>query len=323
MKEIGIGDITGFRIGHAQDRNAATGCTVVICENGAVSGVDVRGGSPGTRDTDALNPVNNRERVHAIMLAGGSSFGLDAAGGVMKFLENRKIGRDVNVTVVPNVCAAILFDLKCGRADIRPDEKMGISACENAFAKNPWQSGNHGAGTGAVIGTICGADRAMKGGIGSAAFQYGDLRVGAVIAVNCVGDVYDNGRIIAGAISADGKSFANSESVVLSKFDKTTDLFSGNTIIGCVVTNASLTKAQATKLCAHGHNGIARAIRPAHTVFDGDTIFSMCTGEVDAALDAVGILSARAVERAIVDAVKSAETFGPYIAARDFEGSGK
>lgn len=320
MNEICVNEITGFKIGQAQDKTAATGCTVVICENGAVCGVDVRGGSPGTRDTDALNPVNNREKVHAVLLSGGSSFGLDAAGGVMQFLEQRKIGRDVSVTVVPNVCAAILFDLGCGSATIRPDAKMGYSACENAFAGNPWQSGNFGAGTGAVLGTALGHDGAMKGGVGSAAFCHGDLICGAIAAVNCVGDVYDNGVKIAGARIPGSNKFADSERVVLERFTEKTDVFSGNTIIGCVMTNARLTKAQATKLASIAHNGIARAVRPAHTVFDGDTIFSMCTGEVSASLDAVGILAAHAVERAIIDAVKSAESLGVYPAMRDLGG---
>jgi len=318
LEEIRISDIAGFRIGQIQDREAATGCTVVICEKGAVCGVDVRGGSPGTRDTDALNPVNNRQHVHAVLLSGGSSFGLNAAGGVMRFLEDRRIGRDVGVTVVPNVCAAILFDLKCGRSDIRPNEAMGYAACENAFAELPWQSGNYGAGTGATIGTFLGGARAMKGGIGSYALEYGGLRVGAVVAANCVGDVYEDGLKIAGTRSADGKSFYDAETAVLEGFDKPADMYSSNTIIGCVMTNAKLTKNQATKLAMLGHNGIARAVRPAHTVFDGDTIFSMCTGEVSATLDAVGVLAVKAVERAIIDAVKSAESFDTYPAAKDF-----
>jgi len=325
MKEIGINEIKGFRIGQAQNNEAATGCTVIICEKGAVCGVDVRGGSPGTRDTDSLNPVNNRDKVHAIMLAGGSTFGLDAAGGVMKYLEERRIGRDVEVTVIPHVSSAILFDLKCGRHDIRPDVGMGYAACENAYAEQAWQSGNYGAGTGATIGKIYGKERAMKGGIGAHAFEYEKLFVGAVMAVNCVGDVFDNraGKIIAGARSADGKGFADSESVVLEKYSKKFDLFSGhylggNTTIGCIITNAKLTKAHATKLASHGHNGIARTVRPAHTIAEGDTIFSMCSGEIEASTDAVGILAARAVEYAILDAVKNAATIGKFISLSDY-----
>jgi L-aminopeptidase/D-esterase-like protein len=235
-------------------------------------------------------------------------------------LEQKKIGRDVGVTVVPNVCAAILFDLKCGRHDIRPDEKMGFAACENAFSGQKWKSGNYGAGSGATVGNICGNDRAMKGGIGSFAFQYNGLYAGAIVAVNCIGDIYDNrtGKKIAGARSADGKNFVDSEIEILERFNENTDVFSANTIIGCIITNSKLTKAQAAKLSALGQNGIARAVRPAHTMFDGDTIFSMCSGEVETTLDAVGVLATRAVEYAIVDAVNNAKTIDTYIAARDF-----
>lgn len=320
MKMIGIKEIEGFKIGQTQNSKAATGCTVIICEDGAVCGVDVRGGSPGTRDTDALNPINNREKVHAVVLAGGSTFGLDSAGGVMQFLEEKKIGRDVGVTVIPNVCSVILFDLKCGDYSVRPDALMGYNACKDAFENSVWRSGNYGAGTGATIGTTCGIERAMKGGIGSCAFQYENLMVGAIIAVNCVGDVYEKGKIIAGMRTKNGKQFDSSEEVILSRFQSGVDLFSGNTIIGTIITNAKLTKAQSTKLAAVAQNGIARCVRPAHTIYDGDTIFSMCTGEVEAQLDAVGILACKVVEYAILDAVKNADSFDCYIGAKDFTG---
>jgi L-aminopeptidase/D-esterase-like protein len=234
MDEIGINDIPGFRIGHAQNPEAATGCTVIICGTGAVCGVDVRGGSPVTRDTDALDPINNREKVHAILLAGGSSFGLDAAAGAMKFLEEQKIGRDVGITTMPNICAAVLFDLKCGSHKIRPDEKMGYAACENAYMGQIWKSGNYGAGAGATVGSLCGYNRAMKGGVGSHAIQHGELKVGAVVAVNCAGDVLDTktGEIIAGARTADGTGFENSEAAILNRYRDAMDIFSGSTIIG-------------------------------------------------------------------------------------------
>lgn len=320
MERISINEIEGFKIGQAQNTKAGTGCTVIICENGAVCGVDVRGGSPGTRDTDALNPINNREKVHSVVLAGGSTFGLDSAGGVMQFLEEKKIGRDVGMTVVPNVCSAILFDLRCGDYRVRPDAQMGFNACKAAFENSPWKSGNYGAGTGATIGTTCGIERAMKGGIGSCAFQFKNLKVGAVIAVNCVGDVYDyeNGKIVAGMRSENGKQYDSSEKAILERFQSSVDLFSGNTIIGTIITNAKLNKSQCTKLAAVAQNGIARCVRPAHTIYDGDTMFSMCTGEIDTQLDSVGILACKAVENAILDAVKSADSFGCYIAAKDF-----
>lgn len=320
LKEISINAIEGFNIGQAQNRTAATGCTAVICEKGAVCGVDVRGGSPGTRDTDALNPVNNRKEVHAVLLAGGSTFGLDAAGGVMRFLEEKGIGRDVGVTVVPNVCGAILFDLKCGDHRVRPDAPMGYEACIQAFSGQAWKSGNYGAGTGATVGTSLGIHRAMKGGIGSSALCYDKLKVGAILAVNCVGDIYDShcGQVLAGLRTEDGKGLADSESAILEGYIRREDMFSGNTIIGVILTNARLTKAQATKLAAVSQNGIARAVRPANTIYDGDSLFAMCTGEVEATLDAVGVLACRAVEKAILDAVRSAESYGGYPAYKSF-----
>lgn len=313
MKSIQISELSDFYIGNAQNVVAATGCTVVICEEGAVAGVDIRGGSPGTRETDALNPSNLRQSIHAVMLAGGSAFGLDAAGGAMQFLEEKGIGRDVAVTKVPIVCGAILFDLKCGDYKIRPDQRMGYEACKNAYLEQP-KEGNYGAGTGATIGTIKGTDFAMKGGLGIACFQSGDLKVAAVMAVNCVGDIFDGqeNRLIAGVLSEDKKSLAISEKVILSKYEDKTDFFSGNTIIGTVITNASITKAQANKLASVAHNGIARAVRPAHTIYDGDTIFTMASGKVEASFDAVAILAVRSVEQAIVSAIKNAETAYGY-----------
>ena len=318
MEKIEIMDIPGIRIGHAQDEEAATGCTVVICEKGATAGVDVRGGSPGTRETDALDPVNNRKEIHAVLLAGGSAFGLDAAGGVMRYLEERHVGRDVGVTCIPNVCGAILFDLKCGDYRIRPDAEMGYKACVNAGTV-PLAEGSVGAGTGCTVGKILGQAFAMKGGIGTCAFRQGELLVGAVVAVNCVGDIYDreSGRIIAGVLRKGSSLPGNTEDIILSDYASMTDFFSGNTVIGCVVTNAKLDKAKANKLASVSQNGIARAVRPAHSIFDGDTVFTMCTGETEANLDAVGILSAYAVEQAILRAVKHAESICGYPAYKD------
>lgn len=318
MKEIGISEIPGIRIGQAQDLDAATGCTVILCEDGAVAGVDVRGGSPGTRETDALNPVNNRKEIHAVLLAGGSAFGLDAAGGVMRYLEERRIGRDVEVTWVPNVCGAILFDLKCGSAKVRPDADMGYKACLDAES-GAFHAGTAGAGAGATIGKIRGRGHAMKGGIGSCALQSGRLKAGAVVAVNCVGDIYDSesGRIIAGALDDDGHTLAGTEDIILASYRGRADFFSGNTVLACVVTNARLDKSQAAKLASVSQNGIARVVRPAHSVFDGDTVFTMCTSAVKADPDAVGILAVNAVERAILNAVKSAQSLFGYPAYQD------
>lgn len=225
MEKIDLTEMSEFLIGQAQDETAMTGCTAIIAPQGAVCGVDVCGGSPGTRDTDALNPLCNRKEVHAVLLSGGSSFGLDAAGGLMGLLEERKIGRDVGITVVPNVCSAILFDLKCGNYKIRPDSAMGRKAGENAFMKLPFQSENFGAGTGATIGKSAGLKNAMKGGIGAAAFRHGYLTAAAVFAVNCVGDIIENGQIIAGARLNNSLDFADSETVILNSYADEKDFF--------------------------------------------------------------------------------------------------
>lgn len=317
MERFSVDAIQEFCIGQVQDYDAMTGCTAILAPQGAVCGVDVRGGSPGTRDTDALSPLCNRAVVHAILLTGGSAFGLDAAAGLMELLEGRGIGRNVGVTVVPNVCAAVLFDLGCGSHTVRPDKGWGYQAGLNAFARQPFRSGNFGAGTGATVGKAGG--RGMKGGIGAAAFRQGELYAAAVFAVNAVGDVLENGQVIAGGLSPDG-TFSSSEEAILARYDDLRDGFArrdGNTVIGCILTNAKLNKAQATKLAGQGQNAIARAVRPAHTTLDGDTVFAMCSGQVSAALDAVGILACRAAEAAIIDAVKSAETYGPYLAWKD------
>ena len=317
-RETDFTAVGGLKVGHAQDLKAATGCTVVLCEQGATAGVDVRGGSPSTRETDALNPVNLRESIHAVLLAGGSAFGLDAAAGVMQYLEERGIGRDVRVARVPIVCGAVLFDLKCGDSRVRPDREMGYRACQNA-GTGPFPEGSVGAGTGATVGKINGPACAMKGGLGSSCLQTGDLMVGAVMAVNCMGDVYDGRtrRIIAGARKRGRAAFENTERFMVEHYRDRTDIFSENTVIGVVATNARLSKAEANKLASVAQDGIARAVRPAHTTFDGDTIFSMATGEVETNLNVAGILAARAVESAIVRAVKRADSLGGFPAYRD------
>ncbi|MDR1148365.1 MAG: P1 family peptidase [Spirochaetaceae bacterium] len=307
MEEISITGIAGFRFGNAENRAAGTGCTVIASEAGAVCGVDVRGGSPGTRDTDALSPLAARKVVHAVLLTGGSAFGLAAADGVTRFLEERRIGRDVGVTVVPNVCAAVLFDLKPGKP--RPDAAMGYAACEAAFRKDAFVSGQAGAGTGATIGKARGLEYCSKGGLGWAAFRIGDLCAGAVAAVNSIGDIVKEGRVIAGTHDRDG-NFLNAEDIILENYADRRDFFSGksegtNTTLVCIVTNARLDKAGATRLAGAGHDGIARVIRPAHLQYDGDTVFALASGEVDATPDAVGILARRAVEAAIINSVKT------------------
>jgi len=294
-----------IKIGHSQSYEGASGCTVILCSDGAVAGVDVRGGAPGTRETDLLDPVNMVEKIHAVFLAGGSAFGLDAAGGVMKYLEENGIGFDAGVTKVPIVSGAVLFDLTCKDYKIRPDKEMGYEACLNAG--NFIEEGSIGAGTGATVGKVFGMDKAMKGGLGGVFIQTGDLVVGAIVAVNCLGDVVDEeNRIVAGAYEKDPFRFINSEQAIIDSYKDGLNPFSGNTTIGCVLTNAILTKAQAKKTSSIAHNGYARSIRPSHTMFDGDTIFTLSTGEVKADINVVGVLAARAVQKAVINAVMKA-----------------
>lgn len=320
MKEILFSEIEGIKIGNAENLNGPTGCTVVICEEGAAAGVDVRGGAPGTRETDLLDPVNLVEKIHAVILAGGSAFGLDAASGVMQYLEEKNAGFDVGVTKVPIVCSAVLFDLNIGDFKIRPNKEMGYEACINAEL-NECKDGNVGAGTGATVGKILGLEHAMKGGLGCYALQVGELQVGAVIAVNCFGDVVDSdtGKIIAGALDNDKKGFADTEGIMISQYSKKKDQFNGNTTIGIVVTNGRFTKSQMNKVASMAHNGYARTMRPAHSMFDGDTIFTMSTGKVEADINAVGLLAARVVEQAIVRAVKSADSMFGYKCYTDMD----
>ncbi|TCL62758.1 L-aminopeptidase/D-esterase-like protein [Hydrogenispora ethanolica] len=309
METIQFTAIPGIKVGHAQDRKAATGCTVVLCEAGAVAGVDVRGGAPGTRETDLLNPLNLVDRVHAVLLTGGSAFGLDAAGGIMRYLEERGIGFDVQVTRVPIVAGAVLFDLACGDFRVRPDAAMGYQACLQASADDCPQ-GSVGAGTGATVGKIRGMNFAMKGGVGSVAYRAGELMVGALVAVNCLGDVVDpaSGRIVAGALADDRRSFIGTEQVMIGQYERKPNPFCGNTTIGVVATNAILNKAQAAKVAGMAHNGYGRTIRPAHTLYDGDTVFAIGTGMLEADISVVGLLAAQAMEQAVLRAVRAADS---------------
>lgn len=310
MREIDFAAIDGIEVGHAENLTAATGCTVVICREGATAGVDVRGGAPGTRETDLLNPVNLVQKIFAVMLAGGSAFGLDAAAGVMQYLEERAIGFDVGVTRVPIVSGAVLFDLTFGDWRIRPDKAMGYEACRNAGRSCP--QGNVGAGTGATVGKILGMNRAMKSGLGMYALEIDRLQVGALVAVNCLGDVIDpqTGEKLAGLLAEDGRTPADTEEAMIAAYAEKKNLFAGNTTIGVVATNAALEKAQAAKLASMAHNGYARTMRPAHSMVDGDTIFTLATGLVEADLSTVGLLAARVMERAVVNAVRNTSSLG-------------
>ena len=307
MKEIPFTAIGGLEVGHAHNLAGPTGVTVIISRMGAAVGVDVRGGAPGTRETDLLDPVNLAQEAHGIFLAGGSAFGLDAAAGIMQYLEEREIGFDVQVTRVPIVCGAVLFDLALGDHNIRPDKEMGYEACINAETGGDVQ-GNVGAGAGASVGKIYGMSRAMKSGLGSCAMAEKDLKVGALVAVNCLGHVMDpeTGQRLAGPLGEDMETVEDTEAIMLNAFSNKKNLFSGNTTIGVVATNARFNKTEATKLASMAQNGYARTIRPAHTMYDGDTVFAMSTGDIQADLSVVGFLAANAMEKAVVAAVRNA-----------------
>jgi len=313
-------DIEGIKVGHAQNMDALTGCTVVLVEKGAVGGVDQRGGAPGTRETDLLRPMHMVDKINAIVLTGGSAFGLDAATGVMKFLEEHGIGFNSGIVRVPIVPAAVLFDLGIGDPAVRPDADMGYQACLNATS-GEFSQGNVGAGTGATVGKIFGMKQAMKSGIGSASMEIGGgVIVSALVAVNAFGDVVDptTRQIIAGArpmqagpINIGGKDkFADTLNVMKSFAGRTIMGFASaasNTVIGVIATNANLNKEETNKLAQMTHNGLALSIRPAHTMFDGDTIFALATGKHKADINIVGAFAAETMAQAVINAVKSAE----------------
>ena len=311
----GITSVPGIQVGHYTDRDAATGCTVVITESGAVGGVDVRGSAPGTRETDLLRPMNLVSEVHAVLLSGGSTFGLDAASGVVRYLEERGIGVEFGGLKIPIVPAAILFDLGVVTNKVRPGCREGYMACENA-TPGPVAEGSVGAGTGATVAKLLGADRAIKGGIGTASVDLGNgLRVGAIVAVNAVGGVFDadTGRLLAGPRKDDGKTMHDPLELITSPtYTGRTPAAPSNTTIGVVATNAYLNTEQANKLASVSHDGLAIAVRPAHMMSDGDTIFALATGTLDypADIDRVLAASVLCVGRAIARGVRKATGTG-------------
>jgi len=320
MNEGAITDVPGIRVGHWSDRWAITGCTVVLPDKPAVAGVDVRGGAPGTHETDLLRPGNLVQHVHAVMLAGGSAYGLEAVSGVMRWLRERNRGFSFGRGVVPIVPAAILFDLGIGRHDRWPTADAGYRA--TAAARRTTPEGNVGAGTGATIGKALGPEHAMKGGIGTASERaYNGLIAGALAAVNAAGDVIEpqSGRIVAGARDEQG-AFADAVEVLRAGRLWQPEVAEQNTVLVVVATNAALTKEQANRLATVCHDGLARAVRPAHTPSDGDIVFALATGEhvLDGAdYRIVEALATRAVERAIVRGAVAAESLGGYPATRD------
>lgn len=313
-------DVPGILVGHVTDLEAATGCTVVICPPGTVGGVDQRGGAPGTRETDLLRPMHLVETVNAVVLAGGSAYGLAAADGVVRYLEEHNIGYKAagGQFLVPIVPAAILMDLGIGSSTVRPDAAMGYAACENA-SDAPVVQGTVGAGTGCRIGAMLGNEFATKGGVGSATVDLGDgLFVSALIAVNSVGDVVDEaGQIIAGLRTPpDGNTFTGMMNAMRGMARMVEPPRDSNTVIGVIATNARLTKEEINKVAQMGQDGIAQAIRPAHTMFDGDTLFALATGQIPANVNAIGAFAAEAVARAIRNAVEQAASLAGVRSAK-------
>lgn len=313
-----ITDVEGILVGHRSDLEGLTGCTVLLFPEGAVGGVDIRGSASGTRELDALTPFHLVEKIHGLLLAGGSAFGLEAAGGLMQYLEERGIGFDVGVTKVPIVPAAILFDLKVGDFRARPDRAMGYQACLNASKEV--EEGSVGAGTGATVGKLFGIKYAMKGGLGTFSLTLsGGIVVGALAVVNAFGDIVDprTGRILAGTRDPkDGRTLPGTASLLKAGLSR--KAFSGeNTTLAVVATNAILTKVEATKVAQMGHDGLARAISPVHTTFDGDVVFALSTGKARGDLNAIGQGAAEAIAEAVVRAIKKARSLGGIPAYAD------
>ncbi|WP_411955231.1 P1 family peptidase [Alkalibacillus sp. S2W] len=300
-----ITQVPGVRVGHADDQVAKTGCTVIVTDKGATCGVDVRGSAPGTRETDLLDPVNLVDQVHAISLAGGSAYGLDAAGGVMQYLEEQEVGMDVGVAKVPIVPSAILFDLAVGDPSVRPNAAMGYEAAERA-TEFPVIQGSVGAGAGATVGKVVGFDAASPSGIGSASITLDNgLVVGALVAVNAFGDVVNpsTDTIVAGARNLESGEFLNSRQVLREQADPS-GLAGTNTTLAVIAANADLTKAEATKVAQVAQNAIARTMSPAHTMLDGDTVFALGAGDEKYDVNVISDLACDTLEQAILNAVR-------------------
>lgn len=310
MKEISINEIEPVRIGQVENSKAGTGCTVFVCPEGMRAGLDVRGGGPAGRETQLLNPLMAAQEIHAVVLAGGSAFGLEAANGVMNCLEERDIGFDVGVTKVPLVVQSSLFDLTVGDTFARPDVKMGYEAAKQALENPNYRDGNYGAGCGCTVGKIGGMETCMKTGIGSYAVQIEDLKIGAVVAVNALGDIFDwkTGEQIAGLLTEDQNGFRSTEEVLRSSIEAVENRFVENTTLGIIITNAAFDKAALCKIAGMAHDGYARSIRPVHTSADGDSIYAVSVGEVKADRDVIGALAAEVISEAIKRAVQNAES---------------
>ncbi|MBR2601955.1 MAG: P1 family peptidase [Clostridia bacterium] len=319
MTEIPVTAIENIRIGQVENAEAATGCTVFICPEGMRAGLDVRGGGPAARESQLLNPLMSAQVIHAIVLAGGSAYGLGTANGVMTYLEERGIGFDVGVTKVPLVAQSDIFDLTVGDTFVRPDAGMGYEAADLALNSPNYRDGNYGAGCGATVGKAAGMDYCMKTGIGSYAVQLGELKIGAIVVLNALGDVFDwkTGRQVAGLLTEDRKALRSTSDLMKASTQVVENKFTGNTTLAVVMTNAYFEKAPLCKIAGMTHDGYARSIRPVHTSADGDSIYAVSLGNVQADQDLIGSLAAEVVSEAILRAVTQAESAYGYPAARD------
>ena len=319
MHEISITDIGPVRIGQTENAEAATGCTVLIAPRGTAAGLDVRGGGPASRESQLLNPLTAAQSIHAIVLSGGSAYGLDAAGGVMRCLEERGIGYDTGFALVPLVAQADIYDLSVGSATLRPDAAMGYEAARLALEAPNYRDGNYGAGCGATVGKLAGMDFCMKSGIGSYAVQLGELKVGALVVVNALGDVFDwkTGRQVVGMLNEKRDGLRSSAAFMRRSAAVVENKFTGNTTVCAVLTNAAFDKARLCKIAGMAHDGYARSIHPVHTSADGDSIYAASLGDLAADQDLVGTLAAEVVSEAILRAVENASGAYGYPALRD------
>ena len=310
MKEIPVTSIENIAIGQAENAAAGTGCTVFVSRDGMAAGLDVRGGGPASRESQLLNPLMSAQVLHAVVLAGGSAYGLGAADGVMRCLEERGIGFDVAVTKVPLVAQSDLFDLTVGDGSVRPDAAMGYEAAKRALEAPNYRDGSFGAGCGATVGKIGGMETCMKTGIGSYAVQLGDLKIGAVVALNALGDVFDwkTGRQVAGLLTEDRTGLRSTTEFMQRSIEVVENRFTGNTTLGIIITNAAFQKPALCKIAGMAHDGYARSIRPVHTSADGDSIYAVSVGNVSADQDLVGTLAADVMSEAILRAVDHAES---------------
>ena len=322
MREIPVTEVGPICIGQTENAEAATGCTVFIAPQGMRSGLDVRGGGPASRESQLLNPLMAAQSIHGIVLAGGSAYGLGTAHGVMQYLEENGIGYDTGYALVPLVAQSDIYDLSVGGASVRPDAAMGYEAARLAMEAPNYRDGNYGAGCGATVGKFAGMDCCMKSGIGSYAVQLGELKIGAVVVVNALGDVYDwkTGEQVAGMLNAAKDGLRSTAGYMRQSYAVVENKFTGNTTIGVVLTNARFDKAQLCKIAGMAHDGYARSINPVHTSADGDSIYAASIGDVSADQDLVGAMAAEVVSEAILRAVESAEGAYGFPALRDLRG---